>query len=47
MYVKIFLTGLRKATKNFSQDIRSPAWHSKLEFPEYKAEVLLLDSEIL
>jgi hypothetical protein len=46
MDVKILLTGLRKTTKNFNQDIRSPAWVSKLEFLEFKAEVLLLDSEI-
>jgi hypothetical protein len=43
--VRIFLTGLRKTTKNLSQDIGCPALNSKLEVLEYKAELLLLDSE--
>lgn len=39
-YCDICLEGLRKATKNFIQESRSPVLGRKVEFPEYEGVVL-------
>ena len=39
-YCNICLEGLRKASKNFSQERRSPLRGRKVEFPEYEGVVL-------
>jgi hypothetical protein len=38
-----FLAGLRKTTRNLSQDRRCPGWDANREPPECKRESLLLD----
>jgi hypothetical protein len=39
-YPSICLEGMRKTTKNLSQDIRSPGWYFNPGLPEYEAGVL-------
>jgi hypothetical protein len=40
-YTEIFLEGLRKAIKNFSQDSRSPDQDMNPRLPEYEAVLLI------
>jgi hypothetical protein len=45
-YPIICLEGLKKTTKNLSQDSQSPDWDLNLVPPEYKAGVYPLDHDI-